>query len=206
MITPMPLPFPRDAIVPQMSLETFEYHYDRHFMAYVNKTNDLAAELPGTLEDIIRNAYQHNTALFQAAGQAWNHAFFWMSLSPQQGSAPSGRLAQAIARDFGDFGTFCDKFAKAGAGQFGSGWCWLVADASGMLSLATTHDAMPVWIDKDLTALLVCDVWEHAYYIDWRNDRGGFLTAFITERANWDFAAQQYDAAVSGSGQWSYPQ
>lgn len=142
MITPMPLPFARDAIVPQMSLETFEYHYDRHFMAYVNKTNELAGEQGGSLEDIVRNAHESSTALFQAAGQTWNHAFFWMSLSPEQGSSPSDDLAGAIVREFGSLDAFGDAFAKAGASQFGSGWCWLVADGSGALSLATTHDAI----------------------------------------------------------------
>lgn len=206
MITPMPLPFARDAIVPQMSLETFEYHYDRHFMAYVNKTNELAGEQGGSLEDIIRNAHESSTALFQAAGQTWNHAFFWMSLSPEQGCSPSDDLAGAIVREFGSLDAFGDAFAKAGASQFGSGWCWLVADGSGALSLATTHDAMPIWIEQGTTPLLVCDVWEHAYYIDWRNDRGGFLGAFICERANWNFAARQFNAAITGRGQWSYPQ
>ena len=206
MITPMPLPFARDAIVPQMSPETFEYHYDLHYMAYVNKTNHIAANQTGPLEDIIRKAQGSSDVLFQAPGQTWNHAFFWMSLAPEQGGSPSGPLADAIVRDFGSQDAFCEAFVKTGAGQFGSGWCWLIADANGALSLATTHDAMPVWIEHGATPLLVCDVWEHAYYIDWRNDRGGFLEAFIGERANWAFAERQYDAALTGKGQWSYPQ
>lgn len=206
MIKPMPLPFSRDAIVPQMSVETFEYHYDRHFMAYVNKTNDLIGKQNVSLEDIVRKAHESDNALFQSAGQTWNHAFFWMSLSPEQGTQPSSSLAAAIKRDFGSLPQFCDSFVKAGARQFGSGWCWLVADAAGALSLATTHDAMPIWIEQDVTPLLVCDVWEHAYYIDWRNDRGGFLGAFIKERANWDFASQQYSAAATAQVGWSYPQ
>lgn len=207
MITPAPLPFARDAIIPQMSPETFDYHYDRHFMAYVKKTNDLNDDPNASLEAVIRGAQTtSNTPLFQAAGQTWNHAFFWMSLSPEAGTTPAGPLADAIIRAFGSHGAFCDAFVKAGSGQFGSGWCWLVADRAGTLSLATTHDAMPVWIEGKVTPLLVCDVWEHAYYIDWRNDRGSFLTAFISERANWDFAGVQYSAVNGANQSWSYPQ
>ena len=206
MITPMPLPFAYHAIVPQMSRETFEYHYDRHFMAYVEKTNQLFTGHNMALEDIILSAHGHDAPLFQSAGQTWNHAFFWMSLSPEQGAKPSGALADAINQEFGDHDAFCDAFVKAGSGQFGSGWCWLVADSTGALSLATTHDAMPAWIEQDCVPLLVCDVWEHAYYIDWRNDRGGFLGVYVRERANWAFAERQYEAATTGKDAWNYPQ
>lgn len=207
MFSPMPLPFARDAIMPLLSQETFDYHYDRHFIAYLNKTNELVGDQDSSLEDIIRIAHEaDNNALFQSAGQTWNHAFFWMTLSPEAGAVPSAMLAEAIVRDFGSHNKFCDAFVTAGSSQFGSGWCWLVTDAAGTLSLTTTHDAMPAWVEQDVTPLLVCDVWEHAYYIDWRNDRSGFLTAFIHERANWAFASQQFDAVVSGEDKWSYPQ
>jgi Fe-Mn family superoxide dismutase len=206
MLNPMPLPFDQGAIAPLMSAETFEYHYGKHFMAYVNKVNELVPDAKGPLETLIGEAHSSGkTALFNAAGQTWNHAFFWMSIAPREGTAPDGALAQAIDRDFGSFGAFATAFTTAGGGQFGSGWVWLVSGADGKLALATTHDADPVWINGDATPLLVCDVWEHAYYIDWRNNRGGFLKDFIEKRANWDFAATQFDAVTKGDAGWQYP-
>lgn len=209
MITTMPLPFPADGLEPDISGETFEHHHGRHFQAYIDKVNELiagTAHAGRNLETIIRHAADAGeTGLFNAAGQTWNHGFFWASLSPATDTRPGSALAAAITRDFGSFDAMAAQFITTGAGQFGSGWAWLVADADGRLALQATHDAMPAWIERAVTPLLVCDVWEHAYYIDWRNDRGGFLKTFINSRANWALADGQYAAATGGGTAWRYP-
>ncbi len=206
MITIMPLPFAGDALAPHISAETFEYHHGKHFQAYINTTNDLIDATPDKahdLETIVSNA--GNAALFNAAGQVWNHGFFWASLSPPSDARPSGELAAAIDRDFGSFDAMAQEFVTAGTKEFGSGWAWLIAGTDGKLAITTTHDAMPAWVEQPVTPLLVCDVWEHAYYIDWRNDRGAFLRAFITTLANWPLAQDQYAVAASDAAGWRYP-
>lgn len=207
MITMMPLPFAGDALAPQVSAETFEYHHGKHFAAYLAKTNELIAGTPLDgldLESVIAAA-DDRPGLFNAAAQAWNHGFFWSSLTATPGARPGEALSQAIARDFGSFDTMAAQFVAAGAGQFGSSWAWLVADAEGRLHCMSTHDAMPAWVETSHAPLLVCDVWEHAYYIDWRNDRGAFLAAFINGLANWALADAQYKAACNGGTGWRYP-
>lgn len=209
MITLMPLPFAAGALAPHVSAETFDYHHGKHFAAYVAKANELiegSDDADADLETIIDNADEaDNIALFNAAGQAWNHGFFWASLAPPSDARPSGGLAKAIARDFGDFDAFAAAFVTAATAQFGSGWAWLVSDADGALSICTTDDALPVWIEQPVMPLLVCDVWEHAYYIDWRNDRGGFLKAWVHSLANWPLAQAQYAAALADETGWLYP-
>jgi len=210
MIIQMPLPFAADALSPHVSAETFAYHHGKHFAAYVNKTNELIADSDLTeadLESIVDAADEaDNIALFNASGQAWNHGFFWASLAPPSDARPGGALAEAIARDFGDFDAMAAEFVKTGTAEFGSGWTWLVSDADGVLSICSTHDALPVWIEQPVMPLLVCDVWEHAYYVDWRNDRGGFLKTFIGQLANWELAQAQYAAAVADEVGWLYPE
>jgi len=185
------LPYPRDALAPHISEETINYHYGKHHQAYVNNLN---AAIKGTdqaeasLEDIIRNS---EGGLFNNAAQVWNHTFYWNSLSPNGGGAPSGELATAIAAAFGSFDEFKAKFTANAGGNFGSGWTWLVKKADGSLDILNTGNAGTPVTDSTITALLTVDVWEHAYYVDYRNARPEYLKNFW-ELANWEFAAANF--------------
>ncbi len=165
------LPYAADALAPKMSKETIEYHYGKHHQAYVNNLNNL---IPGTpyenmpLEEIIVKA--ESGPIYNNAAQVWNHTFFFFTLSPTPKSMPSGKLAEAINRDFGSFDAFKEQFTKAAAGLFGSGWTWLAADDNGKLSIVSESNAGNP-LRKGLHPLLTVDVWEHAYYIDYRNVR-----------------------------------
>lgn len=190
-----PLPFELDALFPHLSRETLEYHYGKHHQAYVTNLNNL---IPGTewegqsLEQIIRHAPPG--PIFNNAAQVWNHTFYWNSLSPQGGKTPTGPLAQAIEKTFGSFEKFKEQFTKTAIGTFGSGWAWLVKTASGTLEIQSTSNAQ-----TPLTAghrpLLTCDVWEHAYYIDYRNARPQYIDHFW-EIVNWEFAAKNWALAA----------
>lgn len=181
------LPYAQDALQPTISAETLEYHYGKHHQAYVTNLNNL---IEGTefanlsLEDIVSKA---SGGIFNNAAQVWNHTFYWNSLSPQGGSNPSGALADQINSTFGSVDAFKEQFSKAGATQFGSGWVWLVKKADGSLAIYSTANAECPLTQGD-TPLLTCDVWEHAYYIDYRNARPKYLEAFWN-LVNWDFAA-----------------
>jgi Fe-Mn family superoxide dismutase len=187
------LPYARDALVPHMSPETFDYHYAKHHQAYLTRLNQLVDGTPDaskSLEDIIRTS---SGVLFNQAAQVWNHTFFWSCLKPGGGGTPTGALADAITRDFGSFEAFKEKFATATAGQFGSGWGWLVVK-DGRLEVMTTSNAdLPM--KHGATALFTIDVWEHAYYIDYRNDRVRFIKTILENLANWEFAAANLAAA-----------
>ena len=187
------LPYARDALMPHMSPETFDYHYAKHHQAYLTRLNQLVDGTPDaskSLEEIIRSS---SGVLFNQAAQVWNHTFFWSCLKPGGGGAPTGALADAINRDFGSFEAFKDKFATATAGQFGSGWGWLVVK-DGRLEVMTTSNAdLPM--KHGATALFTIDVWEHAYYIDSRNDRVRFIKTILETLATWDFAAQNLASA-----------
>jgi Fe-Mn family superoxide dismutase len=181
------LPYAKDALAPHMSAETLEYHHGKHHNAYVNKLNALVAGTPDegkSLEAIVRSA---DGVLFNQAAQAWNHTFFWNSMRPKGGGAPSGALGEALEGDLGGIDGFRQAFAEAAGSHFGSGWAWLV-DNGGKLEITTTSDA-----DNPLRhggkPLLTLDVWEHAYYIDYRNARPAFIAAFLDHLVNWDFAA-----------------
>ena len=185
------LPYAADALAPHVSAETFSFHHGKHYKTYVDKGNGM---IEGTdladaaLEDIVKAAKeQGNTGLFNNAAQAWNHAFFWKSMSPNGGGDPTGAIAEKITAAFGSFDKFREEFAAAGAGQFGSGWVWLVADASGAVSIVKTANADTPLTDG-VTPLITCDVWEHAYYLDYQNARPKFLDAFLANLINWDFA------------------
>ena len=187
------LPYASDALAPHVSAETFSFHHGKHYKTYVDKGNGL---IEGTdladasLEDIVLAAHQKkDTGLFNNAAQAWNHAFFWKSMSPNGGGDPTGAIADKINEAFGSADKFREEFAAAGAGQFGSGWVWLVADkASGGLKIVKTGNADTPITDPNLTPLITCDVWEHAYYLDYQNARPKFLDAFLANLINWDFA------------------
>jgi superoxide dismutase, Fe-Mn family len=181
-----PLPYAKDALVPHMSAETFDYHYGKHHQAYLNKLNELVAGKPEehkSLEELVRTT---DGVLFNQAAQVWNHTFFWNSMKPAGGGLPTGNIAAAIARDFGSFDKFRADFTAAAVGRFGSGWAWLVSDA-GKLAITTTANA-DTPLREGKRCILTLDVWEHAYYIDYRNARPGFINAFFDHLVNWDFA------------------
>lgn len=202
-----PLPYAYDALEPAISSETLHFHHDKHHKAYVDKTNALAqkAGLEGRpLEEVVREARKRgDNALFNNSAQAWNHAFFWESMTPEA-SPPAGALAQAIDEAFGGLEAFKKAFVDEGVGHFASGWVWLVTGTEG-LKVISTHDADDLLVREGLTPLLVCDLWEHAYYLDYQNDRAGFLSRWFDETANWTFAERQL-AAAKGDGQgFRYP-
>ena len=181
------LPYAKNALVPYMSPETFDFHYAKHHQGYVNNLNKLTAgtEYEGKpLEAVILSA---SGGLFNNAAQVWNHSFFWKCLQPNGGGAPSGDLAQAITRDFGSFEDFKTKFAATAAGQFGSGWGWLVQKDGKLELMATANADLP--LKHGVKALFTVDVWEHAYYIDYRNDRAKFIATVLDKLANWTFVA-----------------
>jgi len=182
-----PLPYPEDALAPVISGETLEFHHGKHHKKYIDTLNELLAKehVQGrSLEEIVRSS---TGKVFNNAAQAWNHGFYWHSLSPKE-SRPSGALRKALEKDFGSFEAFCDKLAAAANGQFGSGWAWLVHKGGRLAVMATPNAETPM--AKGIRCLLTVDVWEHAYYIDYRNSREKYVQALIEKRLNWDFAEQ----------------
>ncbi len=187
------LPYDKNALEPYISEETLEYHYGKHHQTYVTNLNNLVegTELQDqTLEDIIR---QSSGGVFNNAAQVWNHTFYWNCLSPKSAKKPEGELAAAIERDFGSFENFKEQFTKTAVTTFGSGWAWLVQDSSGKLSLRSTSNAACPLTEEGITPLLTCDVWEHAYYIDYRNARPKYVDAFWS-LVNWDFVKSNFQA------------
>jgi Fe-Mn family superoxide dismutase len=182
------LPYAKDALAPHISAETLEYHHGKHHAAYVTNLNKLIEGKPEankSLEEIIQGS-EIGTGVFNNAAQVWNHTFYWNSMKPQGGGQPTGDLLAAINRDFGSFDKFKEEFSNAGATQFGSGWAWLVLQ-NGKLAVTKTPNAdLPM--KHGQKALLTMDVWEHAYYIDYRNARPKYIETFLGSLANWDFA------------------
>ncbi|WP_374623156.1 superoxide dismutase [Fe] [Pandoraea sp.] len=184
------LPYAIDALAPTISKETMEYHYGKHHQAYVTNLNNL---IKGTefenasLEDIIKKS---SGGVFNNAAQVWNHTFFWNTLSPNGGGAPKGDLAKAIDAKFGSYDAFKEAFTKSAVGNFGSGWTWLVKKADGSVDIVNTSNAATPLTGTD-KPLITVDVWEHAYYIDYRNARPKFVEAFWN-LVNWDFAAKNF--------------
>lgn len=203
------LPYDAGALAPHISRTTMETHHGKHHAAYIKNMNAILAEradAPPTLEDVVRLAKREgDKKLFNNAAQAWNHGFFWQSLSPEAQAGPSGDLKTAIEKAFGSLETFNDEAKAKGVGHFASGWLWLVSDKGGAVSLRDMHDADTPVTDTAVTALLVCDLWEHAYYLDYKNERPKFIDAFLSKLANWRFAEAQFRAARSGVGGWSFP-
>jgi superoxide dismutase, Fe-Mn family len=183
-----PLPYAMDALAPHISQETLEYHYGKHHQTYVtnlNKAIDGTPDADAPLEDIIMKA---EGPLFNNAAQTWNHTFYWNSMTPGGGGEPTGQVAEKIASAFGSYSDFKAKFAEAATTQFGSGWAWLV-DEGGSLAIQKTSNAdLPM--KHSAKALLTIDVWEHAYYIDFRNARPNYISTFIDHLINWDFVAK----------------
>jgi Fe-Mn family superoxide dismutase len=187
-----PLPYAMNALEPHISRETLEFHYGKHHQTYVTNLNKLIKDTEfenKTLEEIIRGA---QGGIFNNAAQVWNHTFFWHSMSPGGGGKPSGELLKAIETKFGSVDDFREKFSAAAIAVFGSGWAWLVKHPDGGLGIETTSNALtPVASDKK--PLLTLDVWEHAYYIDYRNKRPDFVAAYWNV-VNWDFASRNFAA------------
>ena len=185
-----PLPFKDDALEPVISKETLEYHHGKHHQAYVNNLNKLIEGTDFeamTLEEIIKKS---SGGVFNNAAQVFNHTFYWNCLSPEGGGEPEGDLAKAIDEAFGSFDEFKEKFSATAVGTFGSGWAWLVKDQDGKLEIISTGNAgTPLTEDK--TPLLTCDVWEHAYYIDYRNARPAYVDKYW-DLVNWDFVASNF--------------
>lgn len=185
------LPYALDALEPHISKETLEYHYGKHHQTYVNNLNQLLIDHPmakSSLEEIIINS---TGGLFNNAAQVWNHTFYWHCLSPNGGSKPQGKLLSAIEKQFKSFAAFKEQFSKVALTTFGSGWAWLVVDAKGELAITSTSNAeTPMRLGQK--ALLTCDVWEHAYYIDYRNARANYIEHFW-QLVNWEFVSQQMD-------------
>jgi Fe-Mn family superoxide dismutase len=181
------LPYEKNALEPHISAETLEYHYGKHHQAYVNKLNEL---VKGTkyenmfLEEVIKNS---DGAVFNNAAQIWNHTFYWNCLAPKAGGQPTGKLAEKINASFGSFDKFKEQFSTTAVGTFGSGWAWLVQDPSGAIKIISTSNAQ-LPMTQGLTALMTCDVWEHAYYVDYRNARPKYVEAFWN-LVNWNFIA-----------------
>jgi Fe-Mn family superoxide dismutase len=183
-----PLPYAMDALQPHISKETLEFHYGKHHQAYVTNLNNL---IKGTefenasLEDIVKKA---SGGIFNNAAQVWNHSFYWNCLSPKGGGAPSGALGAAIDKKWGSFDAFKEAFSKSAVGNFGSGWTWLVKKADGSVDIANTGNAGTPLTGAD-APLMTCDVWEHAYYIDYRNARPKYVESFWN-LVNWDFVSK----------------
>jgi superoxide dismutase, Fe-Mn family len=191
------LPFAKDALAPHMSAETLDYHHGKHHKAYVSKTNELLEQekdLGGaSLIQVIREArLSGNTKLFNNSAQLWNHSFFWQCLGPPQGQQPAGKLAHLIDDAFGNTESLLQKLHEEAVNHFASGWAWLVLDR-GSLRITSLHDADTPIVHDGMVPLFTLDVWEHAYYIDYRNERPKFATAVLQNIVNWDFVGENLD-------------
>jgi superoxide dismutase, Fe-Mn family len=193
------LPYEIDALEPHISKETLQFHHGKHHQAYVTNGNKLIADTKYNdmaIEDIICQSAKNaaEAGIFNNAAQVWNHSFYWNCMKPNGGGTPNGALLDAINKDFGDFENFKKEFSNAGATQFGSGWAWLVVD-NGKLKITKTPNAGNP-LTQGQTPILTMDVWEHAYYIDFRNRRPDYMSCFLDKLVNWDFVAENYTKAI----------
>ena len=182
-----PLPYAKDALAPHISEETLEYHYGKHHQTYVTNLNKMVEGTDfenSSLEEVIMGS---EAAVFNNSAQVWNHTFYWSCMAPDGGGAPTGEVAEAINSAFGSYDTFVEKFKEAATTQFGSGWAWLVDAGSGLEIMKTANADLPM--KHNAKALLTIDVWEHAYYIDFRNARPNYISTFVDSLIYWDFVA-----------------
>jgi Fe-Mn family superoxide dismutase len=183
-----PLPWAKDALAPHISAETLDFHYGKHHQAYVTNLNKLLEGKPEASKSLEEIIVASDGGVFNNAAQIWNHTFYWNSMKPQGGGKPTGKLLELVNRDFGSVDNLLQQLGEAAKTQFGSGWAWLV-DEGGKLKVTKTSNAdLPM--KHGQKALLTCDVWEHAYYIDYRNARPNYVEAFLKNLVNWDFAAK----------------
>lgn len=194
-----PLPYELTALEPYMSARTLDFHYNKHHAGYLSKLESAIRNTPLAdleLEEIVRRT--DDQSVFQNAAQTWNHTLFWSSMCPPESheAKPSGTLMQCIERDLGGFDEFRASFAEVASGEFGSGWAWLVADREGKLHVESTSDADNPLRDAEFP-ILTLDVWEHAYYLDYQNERGKYIEAFLDHLVNWQFAQRNFDAFLS---------
>jgi Fe-Mn family superoxide dismutase len=201
-----PLRYPRNALAPHIGAETVELHYEKHHKGYLEKLVQLVRGKPEaecSLEELIRSA---SGELFNNAAQVWNHNFYWLSMTPDGGGEPSDDLARQIDQSFGSYRDFREQFSKAAVGEFGSGWAWLVKGAQDRLYVCSSDDAENP-LQRDLTPLLTLDVWEHAYYLDYRNERKRYVETFLDHLLDWDFVASNLTLAPAperiASGEWN---
>jgi Fe-Mn family superoxide dismutase len=200
-VTLPPLPYALDALEPHLSRRTLAAHHDHHHAGYVAKTRALIQRTPlesAGLEDVVRSSKEHDRPLFNAAAQAWNHAFFWQSMRPGGGGEARGAVAELIENSFGTQTAFSQQFVAAASDQFGSGWVWLVLEAGRLRITATSNAETPL-----LTAavpLLTLDVWEHSYYLDYQHRRLDYIAAFLAHLIDWDFANQRLQSCYTPSG------
>jgi len=190
------LPYAANALEPHMSAETFSFHHGKHHNTYVVKGNELLADAgidADNLEDLVKEAAKVGGPLFNNVAQVYNHNLFWVSMKPNGGGAPTGAIADKINDDFGSYDKFRDEFVNNGIGQFGSGWVWLVLDGGTLKVVKTANAETP--LTAGATPLLVCDVWEHAYYLDYQNRRPDFLASFLDNLVNWDQANEALASA-----------
>tara|TARA_Y100001001_G_scaffold71541_1_gene69474 strand:- start:368 stop:1003 length:636 start_codon:yes stop_codon:yes gene_type:complete len=191
------LPYAQDALAPHISGETLSFHHGKHHKAYVDKANDAikGTDYEGlSLEEVIKKSWsEKNMGVFNNAAQIWNHTFYWNSMSPNGGGKPTGAIAEAIDNSFGSYDKFAEEFKAAGAGQFGSGWAWLVKNGDKLEVRKTLNAENP--ITDGATPLLTMDVWEHAYYLDYQNRRPDYIGDFLGKLVNWDFANQNLASA-----------
>lgn len=186
------LPYAKDALQPHISAETIEYHYGKHHQTYVTNLNNLIKNTEFETMSLDDTIMKSSGGMFNNAAQVWNHTFYWKCLSPNGGGAPSGALAEAIDAKWSSFEAFKEAFTKAAIGTFGSGWAWLVKNKAGELEIVSTSNAATP-MTSGQKALLTCDVWEHAYYVDYRNARPKYVEAFWN-LVNWDFVAANFAA------------
>jgi len=187
------LPYAPTALEPHISANTFSFHYNKHHQAYVTNLNNLLKDTPlagASLGDVIKESAKDpaKAGIFNNAAQVWNHTFYWNSMKPNGGGAPTGKLADKINADFGSFDAFKEAFKQAATTQFGSGWAWLVLDGDKLKVTKTGNADLPMVHGQK--AILTCDVWEHAYYLDYQNRRPDYVGIFLEKLVNWDFAAQ----------------
>ncbi len=191
-----PLPYPKDALEPHVSSRTLDFHYDRHHRGYLEKLRSLVEGTPEAQLELADLVTRSDGAVFESAAQVWNHTFYWNSMTPDGGGEPVGRLGEAVRESFGSFEQFCASFVACAVGHFGSGWIWLTLDpATGALGVESSKDAAnPLLTDR--VPLLTLDVWEHAYYLDYQNERKRYAESFLADLVNWRFAEENFEKAL----------